>query len=465
MAIRELGVRTANWPRVSAGMRSEVRITRPVRIGMVLVAALAESGIVFAAVQALAPASTSAIMAVSLFVMLVATRRSRDRLNLFVLDDLPSLVAMSSAAAFIAWLVGNDFGSAPAAVVGVAIATSFAVRSFSYVVRRRLQASRRLLRNTVIVGGGLVAAELAASMEANPSLGLRPVAMLDDFPRAKARSSDVPVRPMEEFEPGYIQRNGIDVVVVAFSGLREPDMLCMLRQFDHAQCDIYIVPRLFEYASISGDMDHIRGIPLARVRRLAHRTLTWKLKRASSFLLSALTLTLLSPVLAVVALAVWLEDRSAPVLFRQVRITENASEFTILKFRSMKPANENESATKWNIANDARLGRLGKFLRKTSLDELPQLFNVLKGDMDLVGPRPERPHFVQRFSQDIPGYGARHRIPAGLTGWAAIHGLRGDTSLFERAVYDNYYIENWSLWLDFKIMIRTVLVVFKRTGG
>nr|WP_156024374.1 sugar transferase [Smaragdicoccus niigatensis] len=464
MATREIGI--FHFDRRRSSQRSETRITRRVRILIVLGAALLESGAVFVAVALLAGVLPGAIVAASLLVMLVATRRSRDRLNLLVLDDLGAMVIMCSAAAFLAWMVVPDFGGThPALVVLATIVASFVVRGLTYVVRRRMQASRRLLKNTIVVGGGMVAAELVASMETNPSMGLRPVAMLDDFPMDKATSSDVPVRPMQQFEPGYIEQEGVDVVIVAFSGLREPDMLGMLRLFDKAECEIYIVPRLFEYASVSGDMDHIRGIPLVRVRRLAHRTLTWRLKRASSFLLSLSAIVFLSPVLGAVALAVWLQDRSAPILFRQTRITENASEFTILKFRSMKPANENESATKWNIANDDRLGKLGRFLRKTSLDELPQLFNVLRGDMDLVGPRPERPHFVKQFSQDIPGYGARHRIPAGLTGWAAIHGLRGDTSLFERAVYDNYYIENWSLWLDFKIMIRTLMVVLRRTGG
>ncbi|MCE5290190.1 MAG: sugar transferase [Nocardiaceae bacterium] len=433
---------------------------------MVLVTALFEAGAVFAVVGVQAPLLLASLLSASLLVILVLTRRSRDRLNLYVLDDLPNLVMNSAAAVFIAWMFEGDFGGTrPAVILASVVATSFVVRAFGYIIRRRLQASRKLFRNTIVVGGGLVAAELVASMETNPSLGLRPIAMLDDFPTTKASESEVPVKSMEKFEPAYIDRKGIDVVIVAFSGLREAEMLGMLRLFDKAECEVYIVPRLFEYASLSGDMDHIRGIPLARVRRHAHRTVTWRLKRVTSFLLAFLAVAVLSPVLAAVAVAVWLQDRSAPILFRQTRITENSSEFTILKFRSMKPANENESATKWNIANDDRLGKLGRFLRKTSLDELPQLFNVLKGDMDLVGPRPERPHFVKQFSQDIPGYGARHRIPAGLTGWAAIHGLRGDTSLFERAVYDNYYIENWSLWLDVKILIRTLIVVLRRTGG
>ena len=135
-----------------------------------------------------------------------------------------------------------------------------------------------------------------------------------------------------------------------------------------------------------------------------------------------------------------------------------------MKFRSLKPATDNESETRWNIKNDDRMSWLGKIIRKSSVDELPQLVNILKGDMSLVGPRPERPHFVATFDDAIPRYNARHRVPSGLTGWAQIHGLRGDTSIEDRARFDNYYIENWSLWLDIKIMLRTVGTLTKGSG-
>ena len=128
-------------------------------------------------------------------------------------------------------------------------------------------------------------------------------------------------------------------------------------------------------------------------------------------------------------------------------------------------ATEAEGATTWNIAHDDRLSRVGKFLRQTSLDELPQLYNILRGDMSLVGPRPERPHFVSQFRNAYPSYEARHRVPSGLTGWAQVHGLRGDTSIADRARFDNYYIENWSLWLDLKIVLRTVGSVVRGAGG
>ena len=131
----------------------------------------------------------------------------------------------------------------------------------------------------------------------------------------------------------------------------------------------------------------------------------------------------------------------------------------------MRPANEHEQQTQWNIAGDPRLGRVGKWLRRTSVDELPQLFNILRGDMSLVGPRPERPVFVDQFTVEHDGYWARHRIPVGLTGWAQVNGLRGDTSIAQRARFDNYYVANWSLWLDIKIVFLTVREVFRGSGS
>ena len=153
------------------------------------------------------------------------------------------------------------------------------------------------------------------------------------------------------------------------------------------------------------------------------------------------------------------------VIFRQERVGRDGVPFELMKFRSLKPIDETESQTNWNISHDNRVGPVGRFLRKTSLDELPQLFNILRGDMSLVGPRPERPHFVAQFGELYTGYADRHRVPSGLTGWAQIHGLRGNTPIDQRARFDNFYIENWTLWLDIKIILRTVVSVFTKPGS
>ncbi len=177
-------------------------------------------------------------------------------------------------------------------------------------------------------------------------------------------------------------------------------------------------------------------------------------KRGVDILGALIGLLLTLPVLLVIAAAVRLEGGPG-VIFRQQRVGQHGRVFTLYKLRSLKPVAD-EGDVRWNIDNDSRLGRVGKFIRRTSLDELPQLANVLVGDMSLVGPRPERPFFVDQFSEEIPGYAQRHRVPVGLTGLAVVKGLRGDTSIPERARVDNEYADNWSFWLDIKIMLRTV---------
>jgi exopolysaccharide biosynthesis polyprenyl glycosylphosphotransferase len=227
---------------------------------------------------------------------------------------------------------------------------------------------------------------------------------------------------------------------------------------------VFVVPRLFELQHVGGDMDVAWGMPLTRLRRATYRTKSWQLKRAMDIAVSGLALALLSPLMLLVSLLVRLEGGPG-ILFRQERVGVDGRHFQLLKFRSLKPVDDTESATNWNIAHDDRLGPVGKFLRRASIDELPQLLNILRGDMSLVGPRPERPHFVSEFRAAHPHYVARHRVPSGLTGLAQVHGLRGDTSIAERARFDNYYIENWSLWLDVKILLRTAMSVLRAEGA
>ncbi len=241
-------------------------------------------------------------------------------------------------------------------------------------------------------------------------------------------------------------------------------MIDVIRQCDRLNCEIFILPRLFEVHHVSTDMDYIWGVPLTRLRRGAYRASSWPIKRMMDIAASGLALALLAPVMALIALAVRIEGGPG-VLFKQIRVGVDGRHFELLKFRSLRPVDETESATNWNISHDDRLGPVGRILRTSSLDELPQLLNILRGDMSIVGPRPERPHFVDQFRQTYPRYWARHRVPCGLTGWAQIHGLRGDTSIADRARFDNYYVENWSLWLDVKIIIRTAGAVFTRAGS
>jgi lipopolysaccharide/colanic/teichoic acid biosynthesis glycosyltransferase len=190
------------------------------------------------------------------------------------------------------------------------------------------------------------------------------------------------------------------------------------------------------------------------------RTAAWKVKRVADVTLASMALVVLAPLFFMLAIAIKVTSRG-PVLFRQTRVTQGGREFKLLKFRSL-PENE-LSDRRWG-PGEITPTRLGRFMRSTGLDELPQLINIAKGDMSLVGPRPERPFFIERFAREIPGYADRHRVPAGLTGWAQVHGLRGDTSIEERAMFDNEYIEYWSLWRDVVILVRTVKSFFVGEG-
>jgi lipopolysaccharide/colanic/teichoic acid biosynthesis glycosyltransferase len=187
-------------------------------------------------------------------------------------------------------------------------------------------------------------------------------------------------------------------------------------------------------------------------------------KRALDVAVSGTLLLMVSPLLLVCAVALRLTGGPG-VVFRQERIGQDGRPFTLLKFRTHRPVDEHEAATRWSVANEDRMPWFCRFLRRTSLDELLQLWNVLWGDMSLVGPRPERPYFVAKFSQAHPGYAARHRMRTGITGLSQIHGLRGDTSIEDRARFDNAYIDNWSLWQDVCILLRTAAALVRPTGS
>ncbi len=196
------------------------------------------------------------------------------------------------------------------------------------------------------------------------------------------------------------------------------------------------------------------AIPATDAKFLARAT-----KRTLDIAGALVGLLLVLPILLIAAIAVRVEGGPG-VIFRQTRVGHHGRHFTLYKLRSLKPET-GEGDVKWNIDHDSRLGRVGKFIRATAIDELPQLLNVLVGDMSLVGPRPERPHFVNEFSATIPGYAARHRVPVGLTGLAVVKGLRGDTSIADRAAVDNDYADNWSVAMDLAIIVRTALYLIK----
>ncbi|MFN8081048.1 MAG: sugar transferase [Kineosporiaceae bacterium] len=398
----------------------------------------------------------------------------RSRLSMSILDDLPRLVGRWLAAISITILIQVAFTrlrwdlvvvkwnvvAAAACTLGFLIL----LRAIGYGVVRSLRRQRRVVHRTLVLGAGRVGAQVADVLLDHPEYGLHPIGFLDSDPWLGPKELPLPILGGTDSLYHVLTDHDVNNVVVAFGSMRESAMVDVIRTCDRLDTEIFLVPRLFELHHVSEDMESVWGLPLVRLRRAARRSRGWRVKRLFDITLSSIALILLSPIMLLVALAVRLEGGPG-IIFRQERVGVDGRRFQVMKFRSLKPVDETESQTNWNIAHDDRLGPVGKFLRKSSIDELPQLINILKGEMSIVGPRPERPHFVDQFCEAYPRYVARHRVPSGLTGWAQVHGLRGDTSIADRARFDNYYIENWSLWLDVKIVLRTVGSVIRGDGG
>ncbi|MGI8574702.1 MAG: exopolysaccharide biosynthesis polyprenyl glycosylphosphotransferase [Egibacteraceae bacterium] len=325
-------------------------------------------------------------------------------------------------------------------------------------------------RSTLIIGAGEVGRLVGRRLLERPELGLRPIGFLDKAPREETGEpgSSLPVLGASWDLEEVIERHDVEHVIVSFSTAPHAVVLGITRRCRALGVEVSIVPRLFEEMSRRIRVEHLGGVTLLRVDRVDPRGWQFEIKYAVDRLLGALLLVLALPVLMVMAVAVKLSS-PGPILFRQARVGIDGQEFAILKFRTMRLSPDGvESNASWAfravgqletaeiMQRDDRRTPIGRLLRRASLDELPQLLNIVKGEMSLIGPRPELPGHVKTFEDHIYRYGDRHRVKSGLTGWAQIHGLRGNTSLAERVEWDNYYVENWSPWLDLQILIRTI---------
>jgi len=329
----------------------------------------------------------------------------------------------------------------------------------------------------LIVGAGLVGAQVARRLEAHPEYGLVPMGFLDEDPRSVAEvgGRDVPVLGTIEDLDQTVRRSGARHLIVAFSSVADERVSRLVQRCQELGLQVSVVPRMFDTINDRVAYDTVGGLPLLSFDTVDPQGMQFAIKHALDRVLALVLLILFAPVLACAALAVRLSS-PGPVLFRQRRVGRDGKVFDFYKLRSMRqPAGQagaiaqEANALDLLLAGDLAPGGVegedrrtlvGRFLRGTSLDELPQLFNVLRGDMSLVGPRPERPEFVELFRQDVVRYGDRHRVKSGITGWAQVHGLRGQTSLAERVEWDNYYIANWSLGLDLKILALTFIALF-----
>ncbi|HEY4428404.1 MAG TPA: sugar transferase [Solirubrobacteraceae bacterium] len=431
-------------------------------------------------------AVTAPLLALPPLVMLLFYLRGlyRRRLRALLLDGVIPVVSAVSIAAMAVAVIGMFAnGEVPSqgdwlrawllALIGVGLGRVILSLTQGWARVRRLVG-----KPVLIMGAGVVGAQVARRLESHPEYGLVPIGFLDEDPRSVAEvgGRDVAVLGTVEDLEETVHRTGVRHLIVAFSSVADARVSRLIQLCQELGVDVSVVPRMFDTINHRVGYDTVGGLPLMSFAAVDPDGLQFTLKHALDRVLALALLIVLSPILLCAAVAVRLSS-PGPALFSQRRVGRDGKVFDFYKFRSMRmqhgdgdAGEEDATALDFLLGGDTAPGgvegedrrtAVGRFLRSTSLDELPQLLNVLRGEMSLVGPRPERPEFVELFRQDIVRYGDRHRVKSGITGWAQVHGLRGQTSLAERVEWDNYYIANWSLGLDLKILAMTLIALFR----
>lgn len=334
------------------------------------------------------------------------------------------------------------------------------LRRLSWFALGRLRARGYNQSHALIVGTGRLARTTARMLESANWMGIQTVGFVDDDPNRTVMELPV-VGTIAELER-LVDELHIEHVFIALPMNRYGDVRQVFDRLSQTTLEIRLIADAPAMSALSLTTSNLHGMTVIGLRENRHFGANVAIKRVMDIVLSLLGIIVLAPVLAVIAVLVKLSSRG-PVFYRQERCSLDGRRFEMLKFRSMKPDAEAKTGAVWTSRNDPRCTRIGAFLRKTNLDELPQLFNVLWGDMSLVGPRPERPIFVDRFRSTIPNYMARHAVKAGLTGWAQVNGWRGNSSLRRRIQFDLYYITHWNPFFDLRIMLLTVYtMIFKK---
>jgi len=320
--------------------------------------------------------------------------------------------------------------------------------------RKRLIKNGFQQKSVLLIGGGQVAERVMNLVRTFPELGYRLHGILADDYHA-SMPKEIYLGKLERFKE-IVRTRKIDEVIIAKPLRKEKTILKLVEQCEYEGIRFRIVPDFFKVVKGRAVIDALGDIPLIAVRTEPLNVFSNRsIKRTFDIVLSVVFLIPLSPVFLIIGVLIKLTSKG-PVFFKQKRIGTNNMEFDIYKFRSMTVQNSEDSDTVWTTRNDRRVTSIGRFLRKTNLDELPQLWNVFIGNMSLVGPRPEREHFVEKFKKEIPHYKVRHQVKSGITGWAQVNGWRGDTSIAKRVEHDIYYLENWSFWFDIKILWLTL---------
>jgi exopolysaccharide biosynthesis polyprenyl glycosylphosphotransferase len=432
------------------------------------------------------PALRAPLLALPVIVLLLFHLRGlyRTRLRALILDGVVPVVSSLSVGAMAVAMLGlfangrvpNESAWVRAWLFGL-IAVGLGRVALS-LTQRWARARRLVGKPVLIMGAGVVGAQVARRLESHPEYGLIPVGFLDEDPRSTTEvgGRDVPVLGTVEDLDETVARTRVKNLIVAFSSIADARVSELIQHSQELGIEVSVVPRMFDTINNRVGYDTVGGLPLLSLTAVDPRGVQFALKHAFDRAFALVLLVVLSPVILCAALAVRVSS-AGPVLFRQRRVGRDGKVFDLYKFRSMRMQQaqtglsaDDDTALDFLLGGDTAPGGVegddrrtpvGRFLRRTSLDELPQLLNVLRGEMSIIGPRPERPEFVELFRQDVTRYGERHRVKSGITGWAQVHGLRGQTSLAERVEWDNYYIAHWSLGLDVKILALTLTALFR----
>jgi Undecaprenyl-phosphate glucose phosphotransferase len=337
------------------------------------------------------------------------------------------------------------------------IAERFIIRTLLKLMRSRMYNIKYIL----VIGAEELGIKFSGVIGANEYLGYSIMGFLDDsLEKGERVNGSKIIGAIDDLEH-VISENLVDRVIITLSHRQYYRLEWIVETCEKCGVRAEIVPDYYRYMPSKPHLDVIEGIPLIQIRYIPlDNTFNKYMKRSLDLLLVVLAIIILSPLFVGVSILVKLTS-PGPVIFKQERVGINRKSFFMYKFRSMKVPDEERENFQWTTKDDPRKTRFGSFIRKTSIDELPQFFNILKGEMSLIGPRPERPHFVKKFKEEIPKYMIKHHVRPGMTGWAQVNGYRGNTSLIKRIEHDIYYVENWTLNLDLKIFFRTLSNLFK----
>jgi exopolysaccharide biosynthesis polyprenyl glycosylphosphotransferase len=401
----------------------------------------------------------------------------RRRLKREFLDEIGPIeatVAIASMFLLSGMLLVHESGRPGATVLKIWLCAALLMplgRLVRVIIQQSLRRNNHLQAPTLIVGNGRVAGHIISRLEEFPEYGLAPVGIVDAEPwfgQPGDPRPDLPWLGSPENIDQAIRLTGAQNVVIAFSRTQDQVLTHVVRTAHQNGLRVWVVPRMFDTIGERARIEHVGGTPLLALPHTDPRGWQFLVKHVFDRVMAAFLLLLISPVFLTLVLLVKLSS-PGPIFFSQPRVGRDGRVFGCLKFRSMRASDAPDAtfqlktgAAPGGVEGADRRTKIGKILRATSLDELPQFINVLRGEMSLVGPRPERPEFVELFEAQIQRYGERHRVRAGVTGWAQVHGLRGQTSIADRAEWDNYYIENWSLALDLKILALTIPAVLRR---